>query len=234
MYQFSIALDSRSSDCHGIANWEVTDGWFGAPLSRMDGNQVEDIRDLLIRKLARIVLYTVDMPVSDRQAYVRFFRNAHVIGVENVKLAYAAFADESEESLRQVLAIAEAFSIKVLFELEADHRDTFGFDQYAKFRGDNVGLIFNPNEFLKCGIQPYGGILSKTKYAGDIVFLRVCDMEEKGWNPVLPEKGNSQIKECASKLLARSFSGYFAFSAYGENIAMGDAIHAFTEALVNM
>ena len=234
MYRFSIALDSKNSDCCGISNWEVSDGYFGALLCQMDGEQVEDIRDLLIRKLSRIVLYTVSMPVSDYDAYVRFFRNAHLIGVENIKLAYAAIDGAAEADIRKVLAIAESFSIKVLFELEDANMDRFGMEQYAALRSENTGLIFHPNEYLKHGIAPYGNVFSKMKYAADIMFLRVCDMEKATMTPVRLETGNSEIKECASKLLTRAFHGYFAFSAYSDSIPVSDVIGAFTETLCEM
>ena len=69
MYHFSIALDENNSCTHGIANWELTDGYFGAYLHQMTPGQVEDARDMLIRKLARVVLYTVAVPVADYAAY---------------------------------------------------------------------------------------------------------------------------------------------------------------------
>lgn len=234
MYHFSIALDEKNHECYGIRNLEVTDGYFGTPLSRMDGGQVEDIRDMLIRKLSRIVLYTVDMPVCEYDAYVRFFRNAHLIGVENVKLAYTAIRGAQDESVRKVLAIAEAFSIKVLFELEAAHMESFGMEQYVALRSENTGLIFNPNEYVKLHINPYLGTLYKLKLKDDIVILRVCDMLYDSLIPTLPEKGNSEIKECASNLLTRSYQGYFSFSAYSDQFPVGDVIGAFTEALCNM
>lgn len=234
MYHFCIALDEKNNDCYGIKNLEVTDGYFGAPLHLMNGEQVEDLRDMLIRKLSRIVVYTVDIPVSDYNAYVRFFRNAHLIGVENIKLAYSAFADAEETAIRRVLAAAESFSIKVLFELEDASMDSFGMEQYAALRSENTGLIFNPNEYIKHGILPYTNVLSKMKYAGDIVILRVCDLEKESATPVQLEKGNSEIKECASKLLTRSFNGYFAFSAYSDDIPVSDVIGVFAEVLCNM
>lgn len=234
MYRFSIALDENNNCTYGIANWELSDGHFGAPLSQMTPDQVEDTRDMLIKKLARVVLYTVNMPVSDYAAYVRFFRNAHLIGVENVKLSFAAIDGASNAQIQKIIAIGASFSIKVLFELEAEHMDAFGFEQYAALRGENTGLVFNPNEFTKAGILPYTNILSKTKFAGDIRFLRVCDMQREPLQPAQLLKGNSEIKECASKLLARSYQGYFAFSAYSKDIPVSETVEAFTDALCAM
>lgn len=234
MYHFSIALDENNSCTHGITNWELTDGYFGAPLHQMTPDQVEDARDMLIRKLARVVLYTVAVPVADYAAYVQFFRNAHLIGVENVKLDYAAIADASDAQIQKIIAIGQSFAIRVLFELEAEHLEEFGFERYVALRGENTGLILNPNEFTKAHIAPYTKILSKTKFAGDIRFLRVCDMQEEPALPVPLQKGNSEIKECASKLLARSYNGYFAFQAYSPDIPVSQIISDFADVLCAM
>lgn len=231
MYHFCIALDEKNNDCYGIKNLEVADGYFGAPLSQMNGDQVEDLRDMLIRKLSRIVLYTVSMPVSDYDAYVRFFRNAHLIGVENIKLTYSAIDGAEEAAIRRILAAAESFSIKVLFELQ---EDGFAIEQYVALRSENTGLIFNPNACIQHGVLPYTNILSKSKYADDIVVLRVCDMLKETVQPVALCKGNSEIRECVSKLLARSFKGYFSFSTYSEDISVSDVIGTFAEELCNM
>lgn len=233
MYHFSIALDEKNSETYGITNWEVTDGYFGMLLSEMSADQVEDVRDMLIRKLSRIVLYTVAMPVADFEGYVRFFRNAHLIGVEHIKLAYAAIENAAEEDIRQVLAVAESFSIKVLFELEAASIEKFDLEQYAKLRSENTGLILNPIEYAKRRLATYSQIY-KMKLKDDIVILRVCDMVFDSLVPVLPGKGNGEIKECASNLLARSFGGYFAFSAYGDDVPVGSVIGVFAEMLCEM
>ena len=135
MYQFSIALDDLNSCTCGIANWEVKDGFFGADLAAMTPAQAEDARDLLIRKLSRVVLYTTDLPVSDYVAYVRFFRNAHLLGIVNVCLSNAAVAGASDDQIRRVIAIGASFSIGVLFRLEAEYMDSFGFERYAALRG---------------------------------------------------------------------------------------------------
>ena len=233
MYHFSIALDEKNSETYGITNWEVQDGYFGLPLSEMNGDQVEDVRDMLIRKLSRIVLYTVGMPVADFDSYVRFFRNAHLIGVENIKLAYAAIENAAEEEIRRVLAIAESFSIKVLFELEAASIESFDLERYAKLRSENTGLILNPIEYAKRRLATYSQIY-KMKLKDDIAILRVCDMVFDSLEPVLPGKGNGEIKECASNLLVRSFGGYFSFGAYGDGVAIRDVIGIFTEMLCEM
>ena len=234
MYNFSIEVCKNNCDNFGIKNLELCDGYFGAPLADMSPAQLEDARVSLIKSLSRVVLYTAQTPVSQYESYVKFFRNAHLIGAENVKLAYSAVEGAGEDEIRRVIAIAEAFSIKVLFELEAENIEKFGFEQYAAVRSDATGLIFNPNEFVKLHKNPFLSVLYKTKYKDDVVILRVCDMLYDSCHPALPEKGNSEIKECASSLLSRSFKGYFSFGKYGEDISVSEVIDAFANALCNM
>lgn len=234
MYRFSIELKNSGSCTYGISNWEVRDGFFGANLADMTPDQVEDARDLLIRKLSRVVLYTTDLPVAEYSAYVRFFRNAHIIGAENVKLSYAAVSGATDDQIQKIIAIGTSFSIGVLFELEAEHMEAFDFARYEALRAEKTGLVFNPNEFTKAGIRPYTNILSKTKLAPDIAFLRVCDMRQADLQPACLMKGNSEIKECASKLLTRTYRGYFSFGAYSEEIPVENVIREFSEILCAM
>ncbi len=234
MYKFSIALDDNNSETYGITNWELKDGYFGAPLAAMTPDQIEDTRNLLLRKMVRIVLYSVQMPVSDYAAYVQFFRNAHLLRVENVQLCFDAIKDATDGEIRKVIAIGEAFSIKILFGLEAAAMEKFDLARYSALRSPNTGLIFDPNEYVKQHINPYLGMLYKMKLKGDIVFLRVCDMVYDSLTPVLPEQGNAEVKECVSNLLSRSFGGYFAFRSYGKEVPLPAVIDAFTNALCAM
>lgn len=234
MYHFSIELETVNSCTWGITNWEIKDGFFGTPLADMTPDQVEDARDLLIRKLSRVVLYTTDLSVADCAAFVRFFRNAHIIGAENVKLTWLSVAGASDAQIRKIIAIGASFSIGVLFEPEAEHMEELGLDRYAALRGDHTGLVYNPNEFLKAGIRPYTNVLSKTKFAPDIRFLRVRDMNGQTLAPAVLKKGNSEIKECASKLLTRTYRGYFSFGAYCDRIPVEQVIRDFTETLCAM
>lgn len=189
---------------------------------------------MLIKSLTRIVLYTVDLPVTEYDAYVKTITKAHLLGVENIKLSHAAIADAADEEICRVIAVAEAFSIKILFELDAEHMEIFGFERYAKLRCEGTGLIFNPNEFIKLHQNPFNGVIYKSKYKDDMVFLRVCDMVFDTLEPKLPEHGNAQIKECASNLISRSFKGYFSFTPYGEGIEITEVIDAFINALCLM
>lgn len=230
MYRFSISLQNRSQDCCGIKNWELSDDYFGTPLHAMNGNQTEDIRNDLIHQLARVVLYRADLPVPDEKAYVRFFRNAHLINVENVLLSESAIAGASDEEIRNIIRIAASFSIRVLLKPEADHPAETSLERYAALRCSDTGLFYDPSEYVKQHRNPYRDILYKSSLKDDIVFLRVDDMVFDTLQPVLPEHGNAQIKECASTLLARSFRGYFSFANYGD-YSVSEVIPAFCQTL---
>ena len=234
MYQFSIALENLQSCTYGISNWELRDGFFGADLAEMTPGQVEDARDLLIRKLSRVVLYTTDLHVAEYAAFVRFFRNAHLLGIVHVCLSSAALAGATDEQIKAIIGIGASFSIGVLFQMEAESMDAFNFDRYAQLRAENTGLVFSPNAFIKAGIRPYTQVLSKTKFAWDIRFLRVEDLQQDPQMPVALLKGNSELKECASKLLTRTFHGYFSFAPYGTGEYMDRIINSFAEVLCAM
>lgn len=222
MYHFSISADSITAQCYGIKNLELSDGCFGMALCDMNGTQIEDIRNLLIGQLARVSLYRVDMPVTEYDRYVRFFRNAHLIQTENILLTKSAISSANDEDIRKIIRIGEAFSIRILFKPDAQ----FGLSHYDALRCENTGLFYDPCEFVKQHINPYRDVLYTGKYKGDIVFLRVGDMVFDTLEEVLPERGNAQIKECASALLCRSYGGYFSFAKYG-NLELSNVIQAF-------
>lgn len=223
MYRFSIAAQSPS---HGISNLELTDGCFGLSLADMNGVQIEAVRCHLLQDLARVVLYTTDMPVSDVSSYVRFFRNAHLIQAENILLSSAALAQAPDSSIREILAMGASFSIRVLFRPDAD----FPLERYAALRNDWTGLFYDPVVYVRQHQNPYRDILYKCRFKDDIRFLRVCDMVFDTLEPVLPEHGNAQIKECAATLLTRHYPGYFSFGPYG-GPAIADVIATFCKTL---
>ena len=232
MYNFSIEIGKNNADSLGIKNIEVLDGHYGAPLSKMSPAEVEDVRTSLIKSLDKIVVYTAYESVKEYDSYVQFFRNAHLIGVENVKLDLAAIKGATDEEILEIVKIGAAFSIKVLLDIE--EFENYGLEWYMSIKNDNSGIIYNPNALAKIGKGAFLQNLYKAKFKDDIVLVRVCDMIFEGQKPVLPEKGNAEIKEVASCLLARSYKGYFSFTKYGENISVPDVVAAFTNALCNM
>ena len=226
MYRFSIASNKPR---YGISNLELADGCFGFPLCDMNGAQVEAIRNDLIHQLARVVLYSVEMPVTETERYIRFFRNVHLIQAENVLLTDSAIVNATDSDIQSIIRMGEAFSIRILFR--PGH--AFSLERYAALRSEWTGLYYDPMEFVKLHINPYRDVIYKNKCKDDIIFLRVCDMVFDTLETVLPEHGNAQIKECAATLLTRHYRGYFSFSPYGTQCVQ-DVIHAFCNSLTHM
>lgn len=233
MYNFSIEA-AKGTDTLGFKNLEVDEQYFGAPLYAISPADLENERAALIKSTNKVVLYTSDLCACQYDKYVVLFKNAHLLGIENVKLSFKAVEKASAEQIKKVIEVAAAFNIKVLFELMADSMDAFGFEQYAEIRSEATGLIFNPNEFVKLHKNPFLGVFYKTKYRDDVVILRVRDMLYDSLTPMPIEKGNAEVKEIASILLCRSFKGYFSFGKYGDDISVESCVDAFTTALCKM
>ena len=235
MYKFSVKLSDKNTDACGISNIEVKDGFFGQPISKMDGKCVQDSRDWLIYNMKRAIVYTVNIPVDCYDEYVRALQNARALGVEAVKICACALGDCSDktaEKLSAIFEIAQAVGVKIAFEPKAEYPD-FTMDFYGKIRCDVTRLIYNPAEFVKENKNPFLQVLYKSKFKDDIIILRVNDRLYNG-GYTMPELGNSEIKECASILLARSYEGYFSFEPYLENVSVKKIIEAFLETLTKM
>ena len=150
MYRFSICPDKEIAPAFGITNLELKDDCFGLPLAQLNGKRLELIRNKLIADRARIVLYTLSMPLSDYDAYLNAFRAAHLLRIENIKLCLCTLRDADEatrQNLVRILELGEDAGIRILFEPKAEY-DFFTSDTYKKIRSDSTGLIFNPSEFV--------------------------------------------------------------------------------------
>lgn len=235
MYKFSIKLSDYNTDSCGISNIDVKDGFFGMSLADMDGNCVQDSRDWLVRQMKRVVLYTVAIPLDDYDAYVRALHNARALGVEAVKICACVLGDCSQaqlDKLDKILKVAKAVNMPIAFEPKACY-PSFTIDVYMKLRSEITRLVFNPSEYVKQNLNPFLTVLYKSKIKDDIYMLRVNDRLYDG-DYVMPEKGNSEIKECASILLARSFNGYFSFTPYLDKVQYSEIIDAFLFTLTQM
>lgn len=205
MYNYSIELKDLNENNYGINNIELTDGVFGKELADMTGNEVEDIRRNLIETRRKIVLYTVKTPLSDYDRFVLIFRKAHLLNIDNIRLT----SDITDE-FGEIAELARAMDIKVIFDITPE----FGFDDYKKIRTKHTGILYDPCAFLKAELNPFLKVLTKSKVKDDIVFLRFNDGLMITAEPTLPEEGNAEVKECASNLIARSYSGYFSITDY--------------------
>lgn len=236
MYRFSIQKNNARYDTSEISNIELVDGYFGKPLISLDNDELEDSRKQLINDLQRIALYTVDIPVSDYEAYCELFNRAHLLKIENIKIslcALGACSDRDAAGLKPIIELARCYGIRILFEPDGLYPN-FTFELYGRLRTRETGLIFNPLSFVKLGKNPFLKVLYKNRYKDDIVFLRVNDGLYSDGTPVLPECGNGEIKECASALLSRSFDGYFSITEYIDGYSAEDVLKAFKSTLIEM
>ena len=236
MYRYSIQVRDASSAWFGIPNLEVKDEFFGAPLWQIDGAQISDVRELLISRLQRIVLYTTNLELNDLESYALLFRNAYALGIENVKICGCALRDGGEPAaakIKEIAKIGGAYGIRVLMEPKAKHPGS-QLSTYALARSENTGLIFNPLDYVKMGKNPYLGVLYKNRFKSDVAFLRITDGLYGEGAPVMVEKGNGEIKECVSTLLSRNYTGYFSFIPYLPNVPMDKVIQAFQNTLKQM
>lgn len=235
MYNFSIKVNDKNDERLGFKNIEVNDSYFKTPLYKMGANELEDECDALIESFTKIVIFESVIPVCDYEAYKALYSNAHILKIENIKVDVSALgAPVDFEALKKIIALGEAYSIKTVFEVTAERFEEFNYDTYMQIRTGATGVIYNPIEFVKLHKNPFLSSLYKAKYKDDVVALRICDMLYDTLIPTHIEKGHSEVKECASCLLARSYKGYFSFYKYGDDIDVKDAAKEFAFALQNM
>ncbi|MEA4832464.1 MAG: hypothetical protein VB118_07590 [Oscillospiraceae bacterium] len=219
-----------------IKNLEIDDPFFGTPLSEASNDVIEDARKALVSSKSRIVLYTVRMPHADIKAYERFFRAAHLLNIENIKLCLCTFGKKPEmRDLKEIINLADIFGMGLLFEPRAKY-PVFTDALYMELRTyapGTVGLIFNPAEYVAMGKMPFLQVLYKSKFKHDIRFLRINDALSGG-EPTQIECGNAEIKECASALIARGYRGYFSFREYAPDISLSSVIGAFDKMMSEM
>lgn len=205
MFRYSIAIDTINDETYGIDNLELCDGVFGKPLYLLNGAETEEIRNLLITKRQRIVLYSVNMPLDALSDFAVFFRRAHLLDIENILLT-TAFTEADKENLDTVIDMARSMGMRLLFMPTKENGMTF--DSYRELRTADTGLYLNPMEFVRQGKMPFRGNFYKAKVKDDVRFVRMID-GIMGTDTVVPlEEGNSEVKECLSVLLARSYDGY--------------------------
>lgn len=236
MYHFSMFLKPGDKPYGNISNLELKDGYFGASLCSLFTEQLEDIRQSLICNMQRIVIYTLNMPLDEKESYLRAFRAAALLRIKFIKICLCTLERGSEAriaQMREIIAMANAFHLKVLFEGGGKY-DFFDTACYQKIRNENTGLIFNPLHYVKEGRNPFLNVMYKSKCRDDIQVLRINDGLYEGGIPVMIEEGNAEIKECASSLLVRGFEGYFSFKPYLPEVPVSHVIKRFLQTLCEM
>lgn len=230
MYNFSALInDEVAMNLEGkieicsrlmIGNMEISDKLDGSCIADSSGEQIEKFRNLLIRNNKKIVLLNCSKPVTEKEYYKKILRKGHLLGVENINVMVwendkpdEAFVD----GLKAVCEIGAAYGIRILLENSSCtflSTDKAMSQVYEKIRNQYTGLIYNPLEYARLKSHPFFHMFYNSKLKNDIRFLRVNDGLFLDGNPVFPAKGNAEIKELASILLARGFKGYFSFSPY--------------------
>ena len=208
----------------GINNLEISAVIDGRPLWTLDGRQLEALRDKIIDAGKIIALISLDDRLG-REETKRFFRAAHLLGALYIKVDGELPADE----LDSLAHTAESFDMKALIENNADTSIKTDDDLARVSDGtqrSNLGIIYNPAEFVRLSHHPFFHMFYRSHLKNDIVFLRVADSLYSGGFTDLGH-GNCEIKELISILCARSFDryGFFSISDYAGEGSAARALH---------
>jgi|GEM_PF-1398416 len=255
MYNFSMLLDDNTcTNLEGkikvfnkfhINNIEINDCIDGKKITELNGEEIEKIRNVLIQYNKKIVLLSCNTDVSYYEYYKTVFRQAHTLGVENVKVgidldcccyddtsscAGRCCSDDTENScfqklamhLKKIIKLGESYGIGVLME----NNSSVSFTHDIEFTGiskefglEGIQLVFNPLEYVRLKKHPFFHVFYNSKLKSSILFLRINDGLYVDGSPTFPGEGNAEVKEMASAMLARGFKGYFSFSPYfGSNM----------------
>lgn len=253
MYNFSIFIDdcvaktieNKIDVCRQleICNMEINEELDGVSIAHFSGEQLNNLRNLLISTNRKIVLLNCIKPVTQTDHYKNVFRKAQLVRVENIKVTIKkedSCSDAFIEGLQMVCKIGKAYGIKVL--VENDSTTFLSTEQeisevFKMLEGLNAGLIFNPLEFVRLKSHPFFHVFYNSRLKNNIFFLRVNDGLYLNGKPVLISKGNAEIKELASILIARGFTGYFSFVPYLEKMNVGnfaETMDSFKKLLMEM
>lgn len=244
MYNFSMLIDDsifksfeekiKIFNKFLINNVEINDYIDGKNITELNGCEIEKIRNLLIQYNKKIVLLNCSTDINDYEYYKTAFRNAHMLGVENIKIGFCLNCDSCSDSnnnknhknsfhemladnLKKIIRLGESYGIGVLIENNSALNFTHDveFTRICKdFELNNIYLIFNPLEYVRLKEHPFFHIFYNSKLKNNILFLRVNDGLYIDGSPTLPGEGNGEIKEMTSAILARGFKGYFSFTPY--------------------
>ena len=190
-------------------------GWdfAGYPFDRLPAADLEQCRRLLLAANKKIVLLDCPLPLSDPEPYRLVFRQAHLLGIEQIRVPFDHPDDRA--GLKTIDKIGRTFDIGVVIENAAG---SYLADEKAAARlireTEGVSLAFNPLEFVRCQRHPFFHVFYQSKLKNQIRFLRINDGLYADGSPVPLLTGNAEIKELASILLSRSFKGYFSLTAY--------------------
>lgn len=243
MYNFSTEISDKiatsfeeklmASSVLGINNIETSDIINGKPLYKMNGQEAEVIRNLLIDYGKRIVLLSTSLDVNDKENLNLLFRKALTLNVKGIKVIPEEAAD-----LTYLDKLSRAYQIPILFENKSktyiDNENTM---LELKRKVDNSSLIFNPFEFVCTNKHPFFHVYYSSKVKNYISFLRITDGLYTTNTPIMLYHGCAEVKELASIMLSRSFDGYFSFTPYLPDVTLEqykEVIAIFKKQLKNM
>jgi len=228
MYKFSIAPpDQLAPDFEakldlsnrvGCAYVEISDILCGQFLGDMDGESIEEMRNLLIDYGKIISLVTYSGSTEDEVRFKKLLRTSHLLGVKAIKVGYEGYETVYDfiPSLNRCAAFAGCYGIQVCVENMHDsllERNKV-MELLIKNAGDNIYTIFNPLCYAYMRSHPFFHEFYASRLKNNIVMLRVNDGLFCERKPTMPGQGNAEIKELTSILLSRSYDGCFSFSDY--------------------
>ncbi len=201
--------------------------------------QVEDIRKFLIDRQKTIINMNTEVPYYNLEFHKELLKRAVLIGIKYIQpMMDNSIATDSfrQEAFFALCSVARAYNIGVLVENKENECavDHYFEELFKKELQVKPKFIFNPAEFVKVDAHPFFHRFYRSRLKNDIIILRINDCLFKTKKQVLPGKGNSEIKEMASILLARSFDGWFSIGSYGQGIDPEDVLSHFKESLKHM
>lgn len=174
MYNFSMLLDNQIFknpekrievlNNFLINNIEINEHIDGKKITELNGEELESIRNLLIKYNKKIVLLNCCTNISDYEHYKRIFRNAHMLGIENINVRYSEnsynensysennYLEYFEIHLKKIIRLGKSYGIRVLIENNntAPFTNDIEFTRICKDSGiDDIQIIFNPFEYVR-------------------------------------------------------------------------------------
>ena len=190
----------------GICNIELQNNFL--KLDESASALIHAYRNLLIETGAKILVYEAGSVLNNRPSAELLFAQAMQLSVGMVKIQPEQLTGDS---LTYVEQIAAAYGIDLVIENE---RNTFALSaELEVFLGqhDAFGLIVNPMEFVSLRRHPFFHEFYKSRLKSKVKVIRVADAYFDDGAPAMPGKGDGELKELVSMMLARSFNGYFSF-----------------------
>ncbi len=224
MYKFSIApsdylapsFENKLNMCDrlGCVYVEILDHIKGRFLGDMSGDEVEDMRNLLIDYGKSISLITYASPLADEERFEKLLRVAHTLHTKAIKLNCDGYNDMSLlcTDINRCASLAQKYGICVC----AENKHNSLLSDLESVVTPQIAAILNPFEYILASENPLSHKLNNT------MFLRVNDGLYLEKEPTMPGKGNGEVKILTSRLLEDSYDGFFSFTDYVGTMCWAD------------